>query len=135
MKFAGIETISDAEALLGAEIQIPIAERAPLEDGTHYISDLVGCEVIVEDGTDERLVGRIRDVQFGAGEAPLLVIGEGKLEQLIPFVTDYIRNVDITGKRIELLLPEGMLEINSPMSEEEKKQQQKGNARDSGSKV
>ena len=44
LKFAGVDSISDAEALLKDEIQVPAAERTKLEEGW-YVSDLVGCIV------------------------------------------------------------------------------------------
>jgi 16S rRNA processing protein RimM len=67
-------------------------------------------------------LGPLRAVQFGAGEAALLVIGEGRQELLIPYATEFVKRVDVEHKRIELLLPEGMLEINAPLTAEEKKQ-------------
>ena len=70
LKFEGIDSISEAEALLGSELQVPANERAQLEPGWAYISDLVGCSVL--DG--DREIGSVADVQFGAGEAPLLIV-------------------------------------------------------------
>ena len=46
LKFRGIDTISDAEALVGAEVRLPAAERMPLEEGEFYQADLIGCEVV-----------------------------------------------------------------------------------------
>jgi len=118
LKFVGIETISDAEALVGAELQVPRAERAELEPGWTYLSDLVGCTVF--DG--EREVGPIVDVQFGAGEAPLLVVkGAGKLPYEIPFAEAYLVKVDPAQKRIWMRLPEGLLDVNGPLSKEERR--------------
>src|ERR1700746_2497041 len=45
LKFAGIDSISDAEALVRCELQVPRGERAELEPGWTYISDLTGCSV------------------------------------------------------------------------------------------
>jgi 16S rRNA processing protein RimM len=73
MKFAGVDSISDAEALVGSELQVPWGERAQLEPGWTYVSDLVGCVVLDHD----REVGLVEDVQFGAGEAPLLIVKAG----------------------------------------------------------
>src|SRR5947209_10006529 len=70
LKFAGVDSISDAETLLGNEIQIPLSERATLGNDEFYVSDLIGC-VVADAG---REIGTIKDVQFGSGEAPLLVI-------------------------------------------------------------
>ena len=75
LKFEGIDSISDAETLLRCELQVPQAERAELEAGWTYISDLTGCTVL--DG--EREIGKIEGVAFGAGEAPLLIVrGQAK---------------------------------------------------------
>ena len=123
LKFAGIDSISDAETLVRCELQVPRSERAELEPGWTYVSDLVSCTVF--DG--DREIGRIEDVQFGAGEAPLLVVrGQAKLLYEIPFAEPYIAKVDLKAKRIRMQLPEGLLDVNAPLTEEEKRQQAKG---------
>ena len=47
LKFAGVDSISDAEQLAGLELQVPLGQRAELETGAAYVSDVVGCEVWV----------------------------------------------------------------------------------------
>jgi len=117
LKFQGVETISDAEPLVGAELQLPSGERAVLEPGWTYLSDLVGCKVF--DG--EREVGAIEDVTFGAGEAPLLVVKSGaKLPYEIPFAQEYLEKVDLERKQIRMRLPEGLLDVNAPLKEDDK---------------
>ena len=118
LKFEGIETISDAESLVGAELQLPRSERAELEPGWTYLSDLVGCRVF--DG--DRELGPLVDVQFGAGEAPLLVVkGAAKLPYEIPFAEEYLLKVDLEQKQIRMRLPEGLLDVNAPLTDEEKR--------------
>ena len=119
LKFAGIDSISDAEALIGAELQVPRAERARLEEGWSYVSDLAGCAVL-DNGKE---IGRIEDVQFGAGEAPLLIVAgaDGKKYD-VPFAEAYVEGMDLAGKALRMRLPEGMLEINAPLTAEEKLQ-------------
>ncbi|HEX8814634.1 MAG TPA: ribosome maturation factor RimM [Terriglobales bacterium] len=117
LKFKGIETISEAEELVGAELQVARAERRQLEAGWNYISDLIGCKVF--DGGRE--VGVIADVKFGAGEAPLLEVSAGKRICEIPYAEAYLVKVDLGAKRIEMQLPEGMLELDAPLTPEEKK--------------
>jgi 16S rRNA processing protein RimM len=120
LKFAGVDSISDAETLVGSEIQIPSSERATLGNDEFYVSDLIGCTV-----TDSgREIGRVKDVQFGSGEAPLLVI-EGEKEYLVPFAAAYIQKIALERKRLEMKLPEGMLELDAPLSQEEKQRQHK----------
>jgi 16S rRNA processing protein RimM len=119
LKFAGVDSISDAEPLVRSELQVPLSERAEVESGAAYVSDLTGCMLL--DGGRE--VGVISDVRFGAGEAPLLIVGSGKSELEIPYAQAFLVQVDLAHKRIEMNLPEGLLEVNAPLTDEEKKQQ------------
>jgi 16S rRNA processing protein RimM len=120
LKFAGVDSISDAETLVGSEIQIPRSERAALGGDEFYVSDLVGCTV----SDCGREIGRIKDVQFGSGEAPLLVI-QGEKEYLVPFAAAYIEKIALEQKRLEMKLPEGLLELDAPLNQEEKQRQHK----------
>jgi 16S rRNA processing protein RimM len=119
LKFAGVDSISDAEVLVQSELQVPLSERAQLEPGTAYVSDLVGC-VVFDRG---REVGTVSDVRFGAGEAPLLVVGSGKTELEIPYAQEFLVKADLERKRVEMNLPEGLLEVNAPLTDEEKQEQ------------
>jgi len=125
LKFGGVETMDDAEALKGAELQVPQSERAVLEPGWTYLSDLVGCTVL----DDGREIGKIVDVAFGAGEAPLLVVkgetnesqpGAAKLPFEIPFAEAYLEKIDVERKQVRMRLPEGLLDVNAPRAKEEK---------------
>lgn len=129
VKFSGVDSISDAEKLIGAELQVPRGRRAQLEPGWTYVSDLVGCKLF-DHGSE---IGCIADVQFGAGEAPLLVVKRGS-ESLhdtsgaeksfeIPFAEAYVESVDFLSREVKMNLPEGMLEINAPITAEEKLEQ------------
>jgi len=117
LKFTDVETISDAEMFRGAELQVPRGDRAELEPGWTYLSDLIGCSVF----DCEREIGQISDVAFGAGEAPLLVVkGAGKMPYEIPFAEAYLERVDIERKQVRMRLPEGMLDVNRPVTEQER---------------
>jgi 16S rRNA processing protein RimM len=120
LKFAGVDSMNDAEPLIGAELQVPKAERAKLEQGWTYVSDLIGCTVF-DHGKE---IGRIEDVQFGAGEAPLLNVADSASKKVdVPFAEAYLESVDTTRREVRVKLPEGMLEVNAPVTAEEKKQQ------------
>ena len=125
LKFRGVDSMSDAEELIGCELQVAGAERASLEQGWNYVSDLVGC-VVLDHGLE---IGRIEDVQFGAGEAPLLIVGAGGKKFDVPFAEAYLDAVDMSQRQVRMNLPEGMLEINAPMTAEEKQEQAGGKKR------
>ena len=113
LKFAGVDSISQAETLIGWEIGIPRSQRARLERDQFYISDLIGSTVY--DGGRE--FGKIQDVQFGSGEAPLLVVTEGDKEYLVPFASSYIEEVAVEQKQVKMKLPEGLLELSAPVKD------------------
>jgi 16S rRNA processing protein RimM len=121
LKFAGVDSISDAETLLGAEIQISQADRAQLDTDAVWISDLIGC-VVTDSGKE---LGTIKDVQFGFGEAPMLIVTAGKKELMIPFAAEFIVNQDLEAKRLDMKLPAGLLDVDAPLSKDEKERQQK----------
>lgn len=121
LKFRGVDSIFDAERLIGSELQVLSTQRADLEPGWNYVSDLVGCVVLDQ----SREIGRIEDVQFGAGEAPLLMVANAAGKKFeVPFAEAYLEGVDTAQRQVRMNLPEGMLEINGPVTAEEKKEQQ-----------
>ncbi len=105
--FEGSDSVSDAEKLVGLEVRIPLAERAPLPGGSYYVTDLIGCEVREQGAT----VGLVRDVEFTGG-TPLLAVDSPHGEMLIPLAEEICVNVDLAARRIDVVLPEGLRELN-----------------------
>lgn len=110
--FEGSNSIPEAEKLVGLEVQIPFAERMQLPSGSYYVTDLIGCEVREKNGA---MVGRVRDVQFtgeGLAGTPILALDSPRGELLIPLAQEICVAIDVTAGRIEVVLPEGLLELN-----------------------
>ncbi len=117
LKFSGIESISDAKSLRDLLVAIPASERAVLADDAVYISDLIGCE-IVDVASEPMSVGKVTDVDPKAG---LLIVQPSRgNEILIPFAKEYLVDIDLPDKRINMRLPVGLLDINAPITEEER---------------
>jgi 16S rRNA processing protein RimM len=114
--FEGSDSINDAEKLVGLEVQIPIANRMPLARGTYYVTDLVGCEVFEQNSNANVALGRVFDVQF-TGEAvsgtPILLVDSPRGELLIPLAQDICVLIDTGARRINVVLPEGLRELNN----------------------
>lgn len=118
LQFAGVDSISAAEALAGMDVLVPREERVALEDGAVYISELVGCAVY--DGMVP--VGIVTDVQFATtpdgarrleDAAPLLVVKTTNDDEvLVPFARAFLAAIDTAAKRIDMNLPEGLLDVN-----------------------
>jgi 16S rRNA processing protein RimM len=124
LKFANVNSISEAEELVGREVQIPQSERVQLEEGAFYISDLVGCEVW-DYAAKPQKIGSVESVEFGAGSAPLLNVADENQQHQIPFAVAYVKEINTAAKRLNLQLPAGLLEINQPLTEDEKRLQRR----------
>jgi 16S rRNA processing protein RimM len=110
--FDGSDSISDAEKLVGLEMQIALSDRLPLPAGSYYITDLMGCEVVETTGDT---IGSVTDVQFTGEDVagtPILVVNSPTGELLIPLAQDICVRIDTEARRIEVVLPEGLREIN-----------------------
>ncbi len=106
LKFRGVETISDAEKLVGAEVRVPENQRVALEPGEFFESDLVGCDV-VERATGASL-GRVAKLD-DAGGSGLLIVENGLM---IPFARSICVDIDPSARRITVELPAGLKDLN-----------------------
>jgi 16S rRNA processing protein RimM len=102
-KFAGIDSIDDAEKLRGAEVRVPLEERVFLDRGEYFHSDLIGFEI--RDLTTGRLIGRVTGWEEYGGPS-LLDIDNGRL--LVPFVKAICPEIDTDARVIKVRLPEGL---------------------------
>jgi len=113
LHFGGVDSINDAEKLRGLVVAIPREERAALGEDEYYAGDLMGCLLVDVAVIPEREVGVIEDVDRDAGPVALLVVRKsGGHEILVPFAKAYLRRIDLDGKRVEMALPDGLVEIN-----------------------
>ena len=65
-------------------------------------------------GTEPVTVGEIESVDRTSGPVALLVVQGAAGEVLIPFAKSYLRKIDLKAKRVEMALPEGLVELNAP---------------------
>ena len=107
-KFAGVDSISDAEGLAGADVSIPFEERPAPPEGEYYQTDLIGCELVDTSGAR---IGTVESWQEYGG-TPLLGVRtpEGK-EVLVPFARSICTNIEIAARKIIVELPEGLTDL------------------------
>ena len=96
-KLAGCDAREAADALKGADVAVFRDALAEAREGSLYQVDLIGLEVVEEDGS---LLGRVEGF-FEAGDASVMVVaGDGGRERLIPFVDAFVRSVDRDARRV-----------------------------------
>ena len=128
--FEGFASIAEAEKLRGLDVLIPFEQRVVLPAGQYFVEDLVGCSVFELPASNASvasspcamseaplLIGSVIDVQ-ATGEAqqagtPILVVDVRGEELLIPLAEDICRRIDVAGRRIEVVLPDGLRDLNS----------------------
>lgn len=103
---AGVTSIDEAERFTGAEFRIEAAEQPPLPEGQYYHHQLVGCQVVTDDGAP---VGRVVAVEGGTGQSRLVVDGPQRRHE-IPLAEE-ICSVDVGARRITVRPPRGLLEL------------------------
>ena len=110
--FAATDSVDDARKLVGLQVQVPLADRVKLPAGSYYISDLVGCAVRERGGGE---LGQVREVEIHGdliSGTPNLVVDTARGELRIPLAQEICVDVDLTARRIEVVLPEGLRELN-----------------------
>ncbi len=105
VRFEGYDSRERAEELRALDLEIPRSEVPKAKRGTYYHFELLGCRVH-EDGQE---LGRVVEVLEDGGGLMLIVEGEGRRVP-VPFVKEILRKVDVAAGRIDVALPEGLLE-------------------------
>ena len=126
--FVGVESISEAEKFRGLEVLLPFEQRVTLPAGRYFVSDLIGCSVFETPALPPvmssspcslaeapALLGTVRDVQFSGEEisgTPLLEVETPGGEILIPLAMDICTKIDTVARRIDVVLPDGLRDLN-----------------------
>lgn len=105
VKVKGIETIEEAVKLKNLYLYVK-REDIKLEEGSHFIVDLIGLEVYTEEG---KLLGILKEVlQPGANDV-YIVENEEKKQILLPVIPDVVKDIDIPNKKIIVHLIDGLI--------------------------
>lgn len=105
VKFEEIKTKEEALSFKGFEIQV-IKDTNDLDEGYYFYSDLRGCSIVDQDGN---ILGTVKEVEEFPAQITLRVGRKGNGDFFVPFIKDFIKNVDIKNKEIHINLVEGML--------------------------
>jgi len=126
--FEGCNSISEAEKFRGLDVLLPIEKRIALCAGQYFVDDLKGClvfensaEVSVVSSSPcslasaPSLLGVVKEVQIageGVAGTPLLVVDTSAGELLIPLAEDICTSINTAARRIDVVLPDGLRDLN-----------------------
>lgn len=106
VKFAAIDDRATAEGVRGA-LFVSEEDRRELGEDEFWTRDLVGCTVVLTDGTE---IGRVESVISNPSQ-DLLVVETDTGETFVPAVREIVRSVDTEAQRVVIDPPEGLLDL------------------------
>ncbi len=108
LKLSGIGDMDRAAKLRGAELYVSREDAVPLEEGEYYIADLLGMEVVSDEG---EVLGHVQDViETGANDVYMVRRPKGK-PLLLPAIPDCVLDIDVEAGRMRVHIMEGLLEL------------------------
>ena len=96
-KLAGIETPEAAKKLRGSKVLVQREALPETEAGHYYLADLVGLEVVNEQGV---VLGVVKQWMFNGAQDVMEVAGDRV--RLIPWIASVVRDVDLQKKQIHI---------------------------------
>lgn len=108
VQLADITDRTAAEALRLRYVYMDAAELPPLPEGEYYVRDLLGADVVTEEG---ETIGMLADIRTDTPQRLYEVQREDGTRFLIPGVPAFILSRSIDPKRIVVRIPEGLLEL------------------------
>ena len=102
----GIETVEEAKKITGCYLFVQKENAVQLRDGSYFIDDVIGCEVVTE---EQKNIGVITDL-LTLPMNDVWVVRKDTKEFLIPAVKSIIRQVDIENKCVTIHALDGLLD-------------------------
>lgn len=108
LKLKGIDDRNEAELVKGKELFITDADLPELEEGVFYVRDLIGMNVITENG---KKIGEVNDVIQNTAQDIFEVRTQDDKLVLIPKVDQFVINIDGDTRTVTVRLIEGILDL------------------------
>ena len=107
VKFEGIDSVEEAEKLKNLQIKIDSDEVGELEENEFYFHQIIGCEVFDE---NDKNLGEIIDILTPGANDVWVIKGENGKEILIPYIENVVKKIDITNKKVNIEVMEGLID-------------------------
>ena len=102
----GVDGREQAQRMRGTLVWVPRSEAVELPDGEYYPDDIIGLEIVTDQGA---VIGRIRDI-LSTGANDVYVVDADGRELLVPAIRDVVTEIDLKQGRITIHVMDGLLE-------------------------
>jgi len=107
VKLKGVEDRGEAEERIGGELYLKEEERVSLEEGEFYYEELIGLPVYGDKG---EFLGKVKGIIEQPASHVLEVERESGQVFLVPFIDEFVKEVDLENKKLVIAPIEGMVE-------------------------
>ncbi|MGG0025322.1 ribosome maturation factor RimM [Bacillus inaquosorum] len=107
LQFKERQSLNEVEELKNAIVKVPEEDLGELNEGEFYFHEIIGCEVFTEDG---ELIGKIKEILTPGANDVWVVARKGKKDALIPYIESVVKHIDVSEKKIEIELMEGLID-------------------------
>ena len=107
VKFKEFNNINDVEKFRGCELTIDRKDALKLEPGEYYCADLIGLDIVDEDG---KVLGKVSDIiQTGANDVYEMTVDCTDEKVYVPAIKDCVKEINIEKGQIIIHVMDGLL--------------------------
>lgn len=106
LSFEGYENINEVEKFRDGILKVPESQLGDLDEGEFYFHEIMGCLVATTKGVE---IGKVTEILTPGANDVWVVKGANGKEQLIPYIEDVVKKVDLKEKVIIIDPMEGLL--------------------------
>ena len=107
LQFKEMPSLNEVEHLRNMVIKVPEEDLGELEEDEFYFHEIIGCEVVSEDG---ELIGTVKEILTLGANDVWVVQRKGKKDALIPYIASVVKDININEKKIKIHVMEGLID-------------------------
>ncbi|MBR7879972.1 MULTISPECIES: ribosome maturation factor RimM [Bacillus amyloliquefaciens group] len=106
LQFKEMPSLNEVEHLRNMVIKVPEEDLGELKEDEFYFHEIIGCEVVSEDG---ELIGTVKEILTPGANDVWVVARKGKKDALIPYIASVVKDININEKKIKIHVMEGLI--------------------------
>jgi 16S rRNA processing protein RimM len=106
LTLSGVTDRTQAEKLTGQYVQVPIEDAVALPEGSYYLFELLGLQVVTTAG---EILGTVDDVLETGSNSVLVVKNGDRNEVLLPYILDVVKSVNLETGQVVVTLIDGLI--------------------------
>lgn len=107
LTFEGYPNINDVEPFRNGILKVTKDDLVDLAENEFYYHEIIGLEVVEEDGT---VIGKVKEILSPGANDVWVVQRKGKKDALIPYIESVVHTIDLENGQVIVEIPEGLLD-------------------------